>query len=103
MLEAGLDVSVELTPEPMNPRDSNAIAFTCTFEDKKCRRIGYVVGDILSEVHSALQKSETVGVKFAWIKYVADWTCSGPGFFAGVNITKTGHWSPSVIRAASTR
>ena len=103
LLESGIDVCVELVPEPTNPKDAKAIAFMCTFEDKKRYRIGYVVKEILNEVHSALNNNEVTSVKFGWIKYVSDWTRSGPGFFAGVKVTKIGHWEPCVIRAASTR
>lgn len=101
-LEQGENVPVALIPEPENPFNSNAIAFTCMVSDR-WHRIGYVVNEILNEVHNALKRGHIVGVKFSWVKYISDWTRSGPGFFAGVNVTKHGCWPHSVVRAASTR
>lgn len=69
----------------------------------KWYQIGYVVSEILEEVHQALSALEVVKVKFAWVKYICDWSCSGPGFFAGVDVTKHERWSYSVMRVASTR
>ena len=69
----------------------------------KWHRIGYVVNEILNEVHNALNGGEIVQVEFSWVKYICDWTRSGPGFFAGVSVSKRGYWSHSVTRAASTR
>ena len=102
MLDEGLVVPVELSPEPTNPVSSRAIAFRCKINGKPVI-IGYVVSEILNEVHHAIENSEIVGVRFSWIKYISDWTRSGPGFFAGVVVTKRGYWSSSVVRAASTR
>lgn len=101
-LEQGHNVPILLTPEPTNPVDSKAIAFTCKVNGKWCR-LGYVVSEILQEVHQALSALEVVKVKFAWVKYISDWSRSGPGFFAGVDVTKRGKWSYSVMRVASTR
>ena len=101
VLESGNDVTVKLDPEPTNPQDSQAVAFVCLLERKQYR-IGYVVREILPDVHSALNNNEIVDVKFGWIKYRSDWR-SGPGYFAGVKVTKIGQWSRSVVRAASAR
>ena len=95
-LEQGHNVPILLTPEPTNPVDSKAIAFTCKVNGNGCR-IGYVVSEILQEVHQALSALEVVKVKFAWVKYISDWSRSGPGFFAGVDVTKRGRWSYSVM------
>ena len=101
-LDQGRNIPVSLVPEPRNPFNSNAIAFTCMVNDK-WHRIGYAVNEILNEIHNALNGGEIVQVKFSWVKYISDWTRSGPGFFAGVSVTKRGYWSHSVTRAASTR
>ena len=101
-LDQGRNIPVSLVPEPRNPFNSNAIAFTCMVNGK-WHRIGYVVNEILNEVHNALNGGEIVQVEFSWVKYISDWTRSGPGFFAGVSVTKRGYWSHSVTRAASTR
>ena len=90
---------VKLVPEPTNIKDSKAIAFHCKIG---CRwiRIGYVVTEILDEVHAALQNNCILDVKFAWIKYI---TLSGPGYFAGISVTKKGKWPCKVVKYKSTR
>ena len=100
--EEGQDIPIALVREPCNPFDCNAIAFQCKI-DGKWKRVGYVVSEILSEVHTAIENSEILRVEFAWVKYISDWTRSGPGFFAGVKVTKKGQWSSRVVQAASTR
>ena len=71
--------------------------------------IGYVVSELLEEVHDATNAGSILSVQFAWIRYIIDWSRSGPGFFAGIAgiagtaIEKTGEWSSSAKRAASTR
>ena len=42
-------------------------------------------------------------VIFALIHYIAEWKRSGPGFFAGVNISKSGKWPQSVVLASNTK
>ena len=97
----GQDVHVRLTPEPKNPVDSRAIAFMC-FMDGQWYRIGYVVNEILEDVHQSLARNEIVGVKFSWVKYVTHWR-SGFGFYAGVDVSERGYWPPAVVRSCSTR
>ena len=48
---SGLDVEVKLSPEPSNPIDSKAIAFTCKIGDS-WQKVGYVVHEALDEVHA---------------------------------------------------
>lgn len=45
-------VPVKLDPEPNNPYDAKAIAFIC-FVDGKWQRIGYMVREVLDDVHCA--------------------------------------------------
>ena len=52
-MQDGQDIPVRLTPEPENPFDSRAIAFMC-FMDEKWYRIGYVMSEILEEVHQCM-------------------------------------------------
>ena len=96
------DVPVMIVPEPENQFDSRAIAFKCQIKDK-WHRIGYVVREALDDVHRALQEKKITNVTFAWVKYLVVWMRSGPGFYAGVNITIRGEWSVVVRRCASTR
>lgn len=103
MLDSGCDVQVRLSPEPSNRYDSQAIAFECQLSGKsKWEKIGYVVREALTNVHNTLQKREIQSVKFSWIKYITTWTRSGPGFYAGVEISKEGSWSEEVMRSSST-
>ena len=102
MIEERLAVVVKLEPEPNNPYDPNAVAFSC-LKQGKFERIGYVVREISHEVGDALARHEIVNISFKWIKYITDWSRSGPGYFAGVNVTKVGKWSTAVVRASSTR
>ena len=95
-------VPVELKPEPHNPKDSKAIAFMCRL-DEKPYRIGYVVREALSDVHEAIASNSIVSVEFAWVKYLTTWTISGPGWFAGIKITRNGSWSNVVVRSGSTK
>ena len=98
----GWTVPVTMEHEPTNIKDVKAIAFKCEI-DGKWHRIGYVVSEILEEVHAAISADQIVSVRFAWVKYVTDWTRSGPGYFAGIGVTKKGQWEAKVLRYKSTR
>ena len=102
MLGNGQEVPVNIYTEPDNPYDANAIAFKC-WVDNKWHRIGYVVREALDCVHEALHTRSITEVRFAWAKYLLTWMRSGPGYYAGINITRYGQWSPEVCRSASTR
>ena len=95
-------VPVKIEPEPDNQYDSKAIAFKCRV-DEKWYRIGYIVKEALEDVHNALTQKLVVDVSFKWIKYLVIWMRSGPGYYAGINITINGKWSSQVHRCASTR
>lgn len=99
---SGCNVPVKLVHEASNPYDSRAIAFKCELGGK-WYTIGYVVSELLEEVHAAIDSDSIVSVEFAWVRYITDWTRSGPGFFAGVAVEKKGQWSDNARRAASTR
>ena len=94
-------VEVHLRPEPDNQWDSRAICFECLLEGR-WRRIGYVVREVLDDVHTAILENKIVSVKFSWCKYKITWYRSGPGYYAGINVSRIGDWSRSVIRSQST-
>lgn len=94
------EVEVQLAPEPTNPVDSNAIAFLCKLNDR-WQRIGYVVREALDAVHDAIERKKIVTVKFEWVKYIIHFSRSGPGWYAGIKITKSGQWPTSVVRCSS--
>ncbi len=79
-LEKGIVIPVRLKPEPNNVRDSKAIVFECYLEGKWFR-IGYIVRELLDEVHDVIKKGLIARVEFNWIKYKTNWTYSGPGYF----------------------
>jgi len=95
-------VEVELHPEEDNPKNARAIAFRCHV-DGKWQRIGYVVEEALDAVHDALKKNEILSVSFDWVKYLIHWSRSGPGWYAGIKITKKGEWPRQVVRSGSTK
>ena len=97
----GVDVPVKIFCEPENPKDSRAVAVIC-YVDGNWHRIGYLFRGVL-EVHEAIEHNKILFVKFAWIRYIAEWTKSGPGYFAGINISKSGDWPRSVMQASSTK
>ena len=78
------------------------MAFCCS-RDGKLERFGYVVKEVCQEVGDALRRGEVRSISFKWIKYITDWSRSGPGYFAAVKITKIGNWSARAVKAASTR
>ena len=53
-LLGGTDVPVRLVKEPLNPRDSRAIAFKCKLD--KWHTIGYVVRELTDKVHDAMNR-----------------------------------------------
>ena len=95
-------MEVTIQPEPDNPVDSRAIAFVATVDNKQYT-IGYVVREIVDDLHEAINRGQILGVKFAWVKYLVQWPRSGPGYYCGVNITKKGEWPQNVCKYQSTR
>ena len=69
----------------------------------KFQRIGYVVREVLMDVHSAIQRDEIISVKLGWVKLVVSWTVGGPNMYAVIDITKRGEWPKNVVRYASTK
>ena len=52
-MASGSTVPVRMIPEPTNVRDARAIVFECQIENQ-WKRVGYVVSEILEEVHAAI-------------------------------------------------
>ena len=101
-LHNGNVVPVSIFPEPSNQYDSKAIAFKCWINGD-WHRIGYIVSEALDAVHDALDNNLITSTDFAWAKYMISWTRSGPGYYAGINITKYREWPAEVCRCSSTR
>ena len=95
-------VSVDIFLEPDNPFDSRAIAFKVLI-DHHWYTIGYVVHEAVEHVHRMLESNKIESVNFSWAKYMVTWSRSGPGYYAGINITVKGKWPVEVVRCASTR
>lgn len=66
-------------------------------------KIGYIVHELLDEVHQAMERLQITDVKISWVKYLIQWPHSGPGYYCGINITKKGQWSKNAIKHRSTR
>ena len=99
-LSKGETVPVKLLPEPLNPVDTQAVAFICELNGE-WRQIGYVVQEALSDVNEALKKQLIVDTRFNWVKYITSWKRSGPGWYAGIDITVKGQWSAALRSVAS--
>ena len=80
-----------LVPEPENQYDSEAIAFHCKVVDK-WNTIEYV-REAHGHVHAFMPDNRICSVQ-------EKWTRSGPGFFAGINITANGEWPLVVCQCA---
>ena len=76
LIAQGEFVPVRLNPEPTNIKDARAIAFECNIKDQ-WKKV-YVLKELLDDVHAAINRKEIISVKFGWIKYITDWTRSGP-------------------------
>lgn len=98
LLHAGEDVPCNLVPEPTNPVDSRAIAFHCKVDGSwKC--IGYVLREVLEDVHTAINDKVIIRVQFEWVKFMVHW--KQPGWYAAVSITRFGEWSRTVTSSQS--
>lgn len=100
-MASGWTIPVRMRPEPTNIVDSQAIVFECELNGK-WDKVGYVVTDILSEVHAAIRANLIISVNIKCIKYGTHWTRSGPGYLAGISVTKSGPWDHRVNLFQST-
>ena len=57
--------------------------------------------EALDEIHEALAAKKIINVSFEFIKYLIRWKT--PGWYAGINITRTGDWSRNIMRVQSAR
>ena len=102
----GEEVHVRLTPEPTNCYDSEAIAFECktstsTDSENKWERIGYMVCEVLQDVHEAIRSNSILSVQFDWIRFITHWSRSKPGWYCGIRISKVGPWSKTCLKHRS--
>ena len=98
---ASAAVPVNLEPEPDNPVDKQAIAFKC-YVKGEWKRVGYVVKELTAEVHKAIANGHILHAEFAWIRFIIRAYPSGPGLYAGINITKNSVWSALATSKSST-
>ena len=96
----GLEVPCQLKPEPDNPFDLNAIAFECQI-DGMWQIIGYIVREALDDVHEVLAAKKVIKVALDWVNFQLQWRYVG--WYAGVNISRSGQWSPTIIRCQSSK
>ena len=75
-LNRGEAVLCQVLPEPNNPIDSEPICIQ--FElDRKWYKVGYVIHEALSDLHTALRESKVTKVSINWIKYIIYWRTLG--------------------------
>ena len=68
----------------------------CKLDDHSdWERIGYVVQEVLDEVHDAISNKKILDVSFDYIRYVVH--SKSPGWYAGIKITKNSEWSQKVL------
>ena len=101
-MRLGQHVSVDIFSEPENPFDSRAIAFKALIDHRWCT-VGYVVREAVECVYRMIELNKIESVSFSWANYMVTWSRSGPGYYAGINITVKGKWPVEVVRCASTR
>ena len=89
--------TIKICLQNSNQYDTRAIAFMC-YIDNKWQRVGYVVQECLEHVHKALLECQIVSVKLCWAKYLVCWSRSGPGYYAGINVSLRGEWHRDVVR-----
>lgn len=92
-------VPVKLTAEPTNPFDARAICFQC-YHAGSWQTLGYVVREIVEDVHTAMDDGSITSIDFAWVKYKL-WKLA-PGFYTAIHVTRQGEWSVAVKKACST-
>ena len=61
-----------------------------------------VIKELLDIVHASIECKEIKKVQFSWIKFITDWRQSGPGYFAGIAISKNGNWDKKALKCSST-
>ena len=49
-----------------------------------------IVREALDPVHVAIQNRHIISVKFLWVSYLVSWSRSGPGYYAGISLSKEG-------------
>lgn len=97
--EKGDTIAVKIIAEPDNLFDSRAVSFKASV-DGEWKTIGYVVREIVEEIHSAIDSDSIIRTEFAWVRYKL-WK-KAPGYYAAVDITRTGQWPSAVHRVRST-
>ena len=63
--------------------------------------IGYIVREAVNEVHEALTANKVIKVALDWVKFQLQWR--SVGWYAGVNISRSGQWSHTIIHCQSSR
>ena len=96
----GKCVPVRVVPEPTNPYDSRAINFQCMLNNQ-WKIIGYVIKELCDAVHAALSEDKVVSTEFAWVKYKVV-RSTGPGYYAAIDVTRSGKWPPIVHSCSNT-
>ena len=84
-------VPVQLSFEPVNRRDENAILVHASPDDS-WKPIGYIPGLKVAKVTQAIKNKEIANMSISSIKYQYIFPISSFKYFATVTITKKGRW-----------
>ena len=84
---------MELILELYNPKDNTAIAFRC-FLNGRWHKFGYVVYELLDEVHTAISLQEIINTTFKELStFLRE---------RSATMVKKGCWSSEAVKHAST-
>ena len=84
-------VPVQLSFEPVNRRDENAILVHASPDDS-WKPIGYIPGLKVAKVTQAIKNKEIANLSISSIKYQYIFPISSFKYFATLTITKKGRW-----------
>ena len=85
-----------IKPEPNNPYDSKE---SYGSQDRRIMESHWLfVREALNEVHEALVAKKIVKVYIDWVKFKV-W--KSMGWYAGINITRVGQWSKTIVHCQS--
>ena len=88
-------VPTQLSFEPVNRRDENAILVNVCY-DGSWRPVGYIPGVKVAKVTKAIENQEITSMEINSIKYQYIFPIASFKYFASVKITKKGKWMKNI-------
>lgn len=90
-------VSVQLVPEPLNERDSNAISVQIDYGEG-LHHVGYISKELTQFIHPLLKDNAIANLEIGHIRFCLKWLRIG--FYMKLLITRRGRWEPFVVAKA---